>query len=209
MNKHPFTRATVEQTVELVYNFLIDYIRNNGYPPSIRDICKGVGIKSTSTVHNHLKRLSELGRIEMKPGKRRAISVPALEQGHEQKIPLIGRVTAGVPILAAQNIERELSVPAGYFPDSDDMFALRVSGDSMRDAHILDGDIVFVRKQPTAELGQVVVALLDTEATVKRLVSENNRIYLKPENSTYSLIPFEDESYRILGIVRGVFRPAL
>ncbi len=209
MNKHPFTRATVEQTVELVYSFLVDYIKNNGYPPSIRDICKGVGIKSTSTVHNHLKRLSELGRIEMKPGKRRAISVPALEQGSERKIPLIGRVTAGLPILASQNIERELPVPAGYFPDSDDMFALSVSGDSMRDAHILDGDIVFVRKQPTAELGQIVVALLDTEATVKRLVSENNHIYLKPENSAYSLIPFEDESYRILGIVRGVFRPAL
>ena len=209
MNKHPFTRATVEQTVELVYSFLVDYIRKNGYPPSIRDICKGVGIKSTSTVHNHLKRLCALGRIEMKPGKRRAISVPALEQGSERKIPLIGRVTAGLPILASQNIERELSVPAGYFPDSDDMFALSVSGDSMRDAHILDGDIVFVRKQPTAELGQIVVALLDTEATVKRLVSENNHIYLKPENSAYSLIPFEDESYRILGIVRGVFRPAL
>lgn len=209
MEKYPFTRATVEQTVEKVYDYIVEYTRKNGFSPSIRDICKGVGIKSTSTVHNHLRRLRKSGRIEMKAGKRRAISVPALEMSRERKIPLVGRVTAGVPILATQNIECELPVPAGYFAEADEMFALNVSGDSMKDAHILDGDIVFVRKQPTAELGQIVVALLDNAATVKRLVKENNRIYLKPENKAYDMIPFEDESYRILGVVRGVFRPML
>jgi len=209
MEKYPFTRATVEQTVEKVYDYIVEYTRKNGFSPSIRDICKGVGIKSTSTVHNHLRRLRKSGRIEMKAGKRRAISVPALEMSRERKIPLVGRVTAGVPILATQNIECELPVPAGYFAEADEMFALNVSGDSMKDAHILDGDIVFVRKQPTAELGQIVVALLDNEATVKRLVKENNRIYLKPENKAYDMILFEDESYRILGVVRGVFRPML
>lgn len=209
MDKNPFTRATVEQTNHMVYEFIVEYIDMNGFPPSVRDICKGVGIKSTSTVHNHLRRLVESGKIEMKEGKRRAISVPALEMQRDRKVPLLGKVTAGVPILAVQNIEDELAVPAGYFPESDEIFALTVKGDSMTGAAILDGDIVFVRKQPTAELGQIVVALIDGEATVKRLMRENGNIYLMPENPSYSLIPFEDESYRILGIVRGVFRPSL
>lgn len=207
--KYPFTRATVDQTTDVVYQYIVDYINDNGFPPSVRDICKGVGVKSTSTVHNHLKRLVESGKIEMKSGKRRAISVPALEMSRERTVPLLGKVTAGLPILAVQNVECELPLPSLYFPDSEEIFALSVRGDSMKNAAILDGDIVFVRKQPTAELGQIVVALIDSEATVKRLVRENNHIFLKPENPAYPLIPFEDESYRILGIVRGVFRPSL
>lgn len=209
--KYRFTRANVNETANKVYNYIVDYIVENGYSPSVRDICKGVGVKSTSTVHNHLNRLQNDGRITYSDGKRRAIVVPELEADNSSNVrnaPLIGRVTAGTPILATQNIERNIPIP-DYFDKYPDMYALEVKGDSMEEAAIMDGDIVFVQKQNVAKQGEIVVALIDDEATVKVFSKINGRPYLLPKNSAYSPIPFDYEGCLILGIVRGVLRVSL
>ncbi|HHT24722.1 MAG TPA: transcriptional repressor LexA [Clostridiaceae bacterium] len=204
--KYRFTRANVDETSEKVYRFIVEYITENTYSPSVRDICKGVGIKSTSTIHNHLNRLQDEGRITYSDGKRRAIVVPELELKNEiRQAPLIGKITAGSPILAVENIERNIPIP-DYFDRYPDMYALEVKGDSMIDAAIMDGDIVFVDKQNFANPGDIVVALIEDEATVKTFKIIDNKPFLIPQNSAYKPIPFDHEGCRILGIVRGVLR---
>lgn len=228
---YKYTRSNVNETLELIYDFLCDYIRENGFAPAVRDICQGLDIRSTSTVHTHLKRLEESGRIVYASGKRRAITLPqevlnrlrpqepgpALEGAYGEDegeisrmrtryIPLIGTVTAGVPILAQEQIEYLLPFPADYFSDQDELFMLRVRGDSMVDAAILDGDLVLVKKKDHADFGKIVVARIDDEATVKRLIRHEGRPYLKPENEAYPLIPFYDASCAILGEVSQVLR---
>ena len=180
-----------------IYEFLISYMKEHGYAPSIRDICEAVNLKSTATVHYHLRELKRSGQIEIDENKKRSISLPAIRSGLQ--IPVVGVVTAGLPILATENIE-------GYIPwDGDtNCFALRVRGDSMTGAGILDGDTVIIRPQPTALEGQIVVALLGDEATVKRIHFENNTILLMPENPNYRPINGTDAS--ILGIVKAVMR---
>ncbi len=209
--KTKFTRSNLEETSDLIYNFIEDYIVENGYSPSVRDICDGVGVKSTSTVHTHLKRLETAGRLSYETGKRRAIKLAEDEAMSEDRdsiryIPLVGTVTAGVPILASEQVERLLPLSGDLFPSGEDMFMLKVRGDSMIDAAIIDGDIVVVRQQRAAAIGDIIVALLDEEATVKRLISHNGRPYLQPENEAYDLIPFYGEDCQILGRVVGVFR---
>lgn len=209
MTKRQFTKANVEDTVELVYDYIMSYIKENGFSPTVRDLCKGTGIRSTSTIHAHLKRLRDSGRIEMESGKRRALTLTEFEQQRVDHIPLVGSVTAGAPILAHENIDRYLPVPAAFYPDPEQMFALEIKGDSMIGAGILHGDYVFVKKQSVADFGDIIVALIDDEATVKTLYREQGRTVLKPENPRYKSIPFDQEGCLILGVVRGVWRSSV
>lgn len=206
MSTYRFTRSNVDETVNQIYDFIVDYLRREGYPPAVRDICIGVGIRSTSTIHGHLKRLQLAGRIDYSAGKRRAITIPGLESERVINLPLIGTVTAGVPILATENIERTLPFSADFFDGKGEVFALRVRGDSMVGAAILDGDFVIVRKQQSASMGDIVVALIEDEATVKTLANQNGQVILRPENPAFHPIPFDKAECQILGKVCGVFR---
>ena len=176
-----------------VLAFLKEFSAQYGYAPSVREIMQGVGLKSTASVHYHLRALNDSGAIEMDADKNRAIRLP------EHGVPVIGTVAAGQPILAEENIE-------GYLPWSDgaECFALRVKGDSMIDAHIFDGDTVIVRPQSTADNGEIVVALIGDEATVKRLRRGNGEVWLLPENPAYA--PIDGREATILGKVRAVVR---
>jgi repressor LexA len=212
--KTEFTKATIDTTLNKIYDYIIEFIDNEGYPPSVRDICKGTGIRSTSTVHSHLKRLQESGKLDYTAGRRRAISInDDLGKHHEAfedisiiHLPLVGLITAGAPILAQENIERTLPFPSDFFKNKGDVFVLQVRGDSMEEAAILDGDYVIIQKQNTARLGDYIVALIEDEATVKTLVKIDGKPYLKPENPKYDPIPFYSENCQILGKVIGVFR---
>lgn len=208
MSTYRFTRSNVDETINQVFDFIVDYIRREGFPPAVRDICAGVGIRSTSTIHGHLKRLQQAGRIEYTSGKRRAITIPDQNEEQIMYLPLVGQVTAGVPILAEQNVERTLPFPADFFSSDGDVFALRVKGDSMIGAAILDGDYVVVRRQSAASPGDIIVALVGDEATVKTLANLDGKLVLKPENPAYNLIPFDRPECQVLGKVCGVFRVA-
>ena len=209
MSTYRFTKSNLNETLELVYSYIVSYLKKEGYPPSVREICQGVGIRSTSTVHAHLRRLMEEGKIEYTPGKRRAIMVKDVEKRNSRvttnKIPLVGTVTAGVPILAEENIDHYLPFPSEYF-NSAEYFLLKVKGDSMINAHIVDGDLVIVRRDNMANINQIVVAMIGNEATVKRLCYKHGHAFLQPENPAYSQIPFEDDDCRIIGVVEGIFR---
>ena len=216
--KNKFTKSNVENTASIIYDYIVEYVDQNGYPPSVRDICKGTGIKSTSTVHSHLKRLQESGKLDYTAGRRRAISINSDDDNNEcinfddsiiTMLPLVGTVTAGAPILAHENIERTLPFPSEYFGGKGDVFALEVRGDSMIDAAILDGDYVIVRKQSAADFGDIIVALIEDEATVKTFIRKDGKTFLQPENSAYSPIPFYSENCKILGKVIGVFRSSI
>lgn len=184
-----------------ILKYLNEFTEQNGYPPSIREICQAVGLRSPSTVHAHLKVLKEGGFLEKSDRKTRAISLKGSRPGF-RSIPLLGTVTAGLPILAQQEVE-------GYIPyegsASGELFALRVRGDSMTGAGILSGDIVIVRRQPDARSGDIVVALLDDEATVKRLSLKGRRVLLLPENPAYD--PIDGDGCAILGLVVALYRP--
>ncbi|MFI3312390.1 MAG: transcriptional repressor LexA [Eubacteriales bacterium] len=184
-----------------VLSFLQEFMVEKGYGPSVREICQGVNLKSSATVHYHLKKLQESGAIAMDACKNRTITLQNIEESLPRfpSIPLIGVVTAGVPILAVEQVE-------GYIPwDGDDgCFALRVRGDSMINAGILSGDLVVVHPQNTANHGDIVVALLDDEATVKRLCLGENRVWLMPENENFS--PIDGTEATILGKVQGLTR---
>ena len=182
---------------EQILNFLTQFMNEHGYAPTVREICNAVGLQSTATVHYHLNALRDAGLIEMDEMKKRAISLPDAQRA--DRIPVVGVVTAGVPILATENIE-------GYIPwdGESGCFVLRVRGDSMIGAGILDGDKVVVRPQPDAENGQIVVALLDDSATVKRLKKTGRDVWLMPENPSYEPIPGNEA--KILGRVTALIR---
>ena len=182
---------------EQILNFLTQFVNEHGYAPTVREICTAVGLQSTATVHYHLNALRDAGLIEMDEMKKRAISLPDAQRA--DRIPVVGVVTAGVPILATENIE-------GYIPWDGEAgcFVLRVRGDSMIGAGILDGDKVVVRPQPDAENGQIVVALLDDSATVKRLKKTGRDVWLMPENPSYAPIPGNEA--KILGRVKALIR---
>ena len=182
-------------------------IENEGYAPSVRDICSSLGIKSTSTAHAYLRKLSEKGYIRKNDGKSRAVSLEHSRfSGAESmiKVPLLGRVTAGVPITAIQNYEGYVDYPASMGVTNANLFALRVIGESMKDAGILDGDIVVVESRQYADDGEIVVAMIDDEATVKRFFREKGRIRLQPENKSMSPIYARDVT--VLGKVIANFR---
>lgn len=204
-----------------ILKYIKSQVQQKGYPPSVREICAAVGLKSTSTVHGHLSRLEAKGYIRRDPTKPRAIEVllPSDEfsdddintnvhqlDDHRKNIsmvPIVGTVTAGQPILAVENIEDRFPLPA-QFVDDGEYFMLKISGDSMVEIGIMDHDLVLVRRQQDAKNGDVVIALLDDSATCKTFYKENNRIRLQPENSNLSPIFSQDVS--VLGIVKGVYR---
>ena len=183
-----------------LFRYLCDNINENGYSPSIRDICAALGIKSTSTVHMYLDKLEKKGYISKKSGKGRTIKIECEDEKKSGKIPIVGRVTAGVPILAVENREGYIEYLSGLFPRSEnELFALRVSGRSMIEAGILDGDIVIVEKTPVAENGEIIVAMIEEEATVKTFYKENGHFRLQPENHTMK--PIITDELVILGKV--------
>lgn len=185
-----------------IYDYIVSCIRDQGYPPSVREIGEAVGLKSPSTVHFHLKHLEEAGVIEKGAGKGRAITLTEPAAAEEDKVPIVGNVAAGSPILAEECIEDYLTFDTGG--RSGEFFALRVRGESMLNAGILPGDLVVVRRQPTANNGEIVVAMIEDEATVKRLSRKNGHIWLMPENDAYS--PIDGTYAQILGKVAAVVR---
>ena len=185
-----------------IYDYIVSCIRDQGYPPSVREIGEAVGLKSPSTVHFHLKHLEEAGVIEKGAGKGRAITLTEPTAAGEDKVPIVGNVAAGSPILAEECIEDYLTFDTGG--SSGEFFALWVRGESMLNAGILPGDLVVVRRQPTANNGEIVVAMIDDEATVKRLSRKNGHTWLLPENDAYS--PIDGTYAQILGKVAAVVR---
>ena len=210
-------RAEMQQRI---YQFILDYIGERGYAPSVRDICDAVGLKSPSTVHFHLKNLAELGYIEKGAFKGRAIVptdrgaakksaqqreepvVPAVPEPPAKQVPIVGSVAAGSPILAQECIEDYLTFDTGG--RDGEYFALRVRGESMLGVGILPGDLVVVHQQPTAHNGEIVVALLDDEATVKTFSRRNGKIWLLPANHDYQ--PIDGTFCSIMGKVVAVVR---
>ncbi|WP_459128846.1 transcriptional repressor LexA [Guggenheimella bovis] len=190
-----------------VYDFILERTKEIGYPPTIREICLGVGCKSTSTIHGHLSKLEEKGYITRDGSKNRAIMFqnealvePQIEVA---SIPVIGRVTAGLPILAVENIEDYFPIPLNQL-SSGEHFLLKVQGESMKNAGILDGDLVLVKKQNEARNGDYVVALIDDSATVKTFYKEKDHIRLQPENEAFE--PILGTDIEVLGKVQGVMR---
>ena len=193
-----------------VLEFIKEQVREKGYPPSVREIGDAVGLRSSSTVHGHLRRLESKGYIRRDPTKPRAIEdiqddepVESLLTKDLVSVPLVGSVTAGQPILAVENIEDYVPLPRDFASD-EATFMLRIKGDSMIDAGILDGDYVVVRQQPDAINGDIAVAPLEDEATVKRFYREANYVRLQPENPLYD--PILTTDVQILGKVIGVLR---
>jgi repressor LexA len=214
-----------------ILDYMKEELRLKGYPPTVREICTALDIKSTSTAHNDLARLARKGYIKKDPSKPRALMLTGLceetaappddhrartapaDASHADAerldvvdVPVVGRIAAGSPVLAEENIEDSIPVPARFLP-SGNSFMLTVRGDSMVDAGIRDGDYILVRQQETADNGDIVVAMVDgfeSEATVKTFYRENGHIRLQPENASMSPIILTD--VRILGLVKGVFR---
>ena len=177
-----------------------------GYPPSVREICDATGLKSTSTVHGHLIRLEKKGLLYRDSMKPRAISVPSDHQMYRTEminVPIVGRVSAGSPILATENIEDYIALPQSRLGEGEH-YVLGVRGESMIEAGIMDGDYVVVRKQPTAYNGDIVVAMVEDDATVKRFYRENGHFRLQPENSTME--PIIVPEVTILGKVVSLYR---
>jgi repressor LexA len=206
----PERRASEQMTPRQrrILDFIGETVRERGYPPTVREIGEAVGLTSSSSVHSQLATLERRGLIKKDPSKPRAIvAEPDAPKVQGVLVPLLGRIAAGGPMLAAENVEEYLTIPMG-FADGADHFALHVVGDSMIGAGILDGDVVVVRSQNEADHGDIVAALLpgpaEDEATVKRFSRERDRVMLVPENP--SLEPFEMTDGRILGRVVAVLR---
>jgi repressor LexA len=193
-----------------IWSFLVDYVDRHGYPPTVREIGEAVGLASPSTVHAHLANLERAGLLKRDPTKPRALELvgrdkPAPAVAQLPKLPLLGQIAAGGPLLAEQNVEDEIAVPETLRGD----FLLRVKGESMIEAGILDGDLVVVRRAQDAKNGDIVVALAGDdesadEATVKTFYRENGRVRLQPENA--ALEPIYADHVQVLGKVVGVFR---
>ena len=192
-------RVTKEKTLYFLQNFF----RENGYIPSIREICNELNVKSTSTIHSYLKELHESGKIIRPNHKKRAISLNFVQN---EQIPLLGSIAAGTPILVEENVEEYVNIPANSF-SSGELFMLTVKGDSMIDAGIYDRDKIVLRRQNTAENGEIVAVLLDdNKVTVKRLYKEDGYFRLKPENPTMRDILVEDLTVlgKVVGLIRAI-----
>ncbi|MCL6516549.1 transcriptional repressor LexA [Alicyclobacillus sp.] len=209
--------ANLTRRQQAILEFIRKTVREKGYPPSVREIGEAVGLASSSTVHGHLERLQAKGYLRRDPTKPRAIELLDAQESDAAPAPVrsdvpagvvfapvVGRVTAGAPITAVEDIEDYLPLPEGLVR-GDEVFVLRVRGDSMVDAGILDGDFVIVRRQSTADNGDIVVAMTEEdEATVKRFFRERDHIRLQPENA--SMAPLRYRQVTVLGKVIGVFR---
>jgi len=190
-----------------ILEYIQEYVATYGYPPSVREICAAVGLKSTSTVHGHLSRLENKGYLRRDPTKPRALELADRTSAIPWElvsVPVVGNVTAGEPILAAENVEEHFVLPKDFVRTEENVFMLRVRGDSMIEAGIHDRDYVLVKEQKAADNGDIVVAMLGEEVTVKRFFREPNRIRLQPENPTME--PIYSRNVTILGKVIGVLR---
>ncbi len=191
-----------------IYDFLLEFTKTNGYPPSVREICKAVSLKSTSTVHGHLKRLEKKGLIYRDPTKPRAIVINEISLNNNAintlKIPIVGNITAGMPILATENIDGSFEISLNSIKHDNNLFALKVQGHSMINAGINDGDLAIIEQCNFADNGKIVVALINDEATLKTFYKEKNHIRLQPENNSMEPIIVKDCS--ILGVLVGIFR---
>jgi repressor LexA len=217
---------TLKKREQQILDYMKEELRLKGYPPTVREICTALNIKSTSTAHNDLARLARKGYIKKDPSKPRALMLTGMYAEEAAKdggapasggraresridvvdVPVVGRIAAGTPVLAEENIEDSIPVPARFMPRGTG-FMLKVRGDSMVEAGIHDGDYILVRQQETADNGDIVVAMVDgfeSEATVKTFYREDGHIRLQPENASMSPIILTD--VRILGLVKGVFR---
>jgi repressor LexA len=200
MEKLPTERQ--QRILEVIRRFTAE----QGYPPSVREIGERVGLSSSSTIHAHLKTLEKRGFISRDPTKPRALrsSFGSHALADAVVLPIVGKVAAGVPITAQENLEGEFVLPGEYVPRASESFMLRVQGDSMVDAAILDGDLIMVRPQKTARNGEIVVAMLEGEATVKRFFKETGRVRLQPENR--AMAPIYASDVEIVGRVEAVVR---
>jgi len=191
---------------KLVYDFVLSFTEEKGYPPSVREICTALNIKSTSSVHAYLLQLENDGKLIRDPSKPRALMIPELmnRQGEMLSIPMVGKITAGIPILAVENIEDYFQLPIKFIKHDDDLFILRVEGESMIEAGINSGDFAIIEKASTARNGEIVVALIENDATIKRFYKEKDHIRLQPANSSMSpiILPTCD----ILGKLVGLYR---
>ena len=213
------TMDTLKPREKEILEYMKKEITKKGYPPTVREICAAMNIKSTSTAHKDIERLEKKGYIKKDPAKPRALmltelamkgdshglTLPEIERSDVVDIPVVGRIAAGTPILAEENIDDSFPVPARYVKGTN--FMLTIHGDSMIDAGIHDGDYVLVQQQNTADNGEIVVAMIDgfeSEATVKTFYKEDGRIRLQPANPSFS--PIVVDNAQILGKVKGVFR---
>lgn len=199
----------VSKRQEDILAFIKEEVRAKGYPPSVREIGEAVGLASSSTVHGHLARLEQKGLIRRDPTKPRAIEILEPEDSIQKQsvihVPLVGKVTAGSPITAIENIEEYFPLPDTYGTSEDQLFMLEIMGESMIEAGILDGDLVIVKQKSTANNGEIVVAMTDEdEATVKRFYKEKTHFRLQPENATME--PIIVDKVSILGQVVGLYR---
>ena len=187
-----------------ILDFIRSEIETKGYPPSVREICAAVGLRSTSSVHMHLTQLEKKGLIRRDATKPRALELLDSPLSRGRSVPLVGKVTAGQPILAIENIEDYLIIPNDLAAQEADLFALRVQGESMIEAGILDGDIVVVHSQEQAENGDIVVALIDDEATLKRIFYEDGHVRLHPENHAMApiIVDHADVRGKLVALVR-------
>lgn len=206
-----FTLTKLSKRQQDILDFIKSEVQKKGYPPSVREMGEAVGLASSSTVHGHLARLESKGFIRRDPTKPRAIEILDVDienqipQHTVVHVPLLGKVTAGLPITAIENIEEYFPLPISMVPNDDQVFMLEIIGESMMDAGILHGDYVIVRQQTNAANGDIVVAMTENnEATVKRFFKEANQIRLQPENATMEPIILDDVT--ILGKVIGVYR---
>ena len=188
---------------------ILDYIKSEiltrGYPPAVREICEAVHLKSTSSVHSHLETLEKNGYIRRDPTKPRALEIIDNSIKKEMvNVPIIGKVTAGIPILANENVEDIFPLPLNYIKHNDELFMLNISGNSMINAGIFDGDLAIIEKCQTARNGDIVVALIENEATLKRFYREDGHIRLQPENDNMDAIIVDN--CIILGKLVGLFR---
>lgn len=196
-----------------VLDYIRSFMKEHGYPPAVRDICQGLNLKSTSTAHGYLARLEKQGYIRRDPSKTRAIELIENDAAEPEapaeiqavNVPLLGQVAAGMPILAEENFEEYLAMPKEIVPyDTKETFALEIKGESMVKAGILNGDKIIVRQTNVAENGDIIVALIDNEATCKRFYKEEHRIRLQPENDLMEPMYFDE--VQILGKVIGLVR---
>ncbi len=196
-----------------ILKYMMSEIKKKGYPPTVREMCNSLGIKSTSTAHKDISNLEKKGYIRKDPSKPRAIEILDFEGNKSEseytdiiQVPLVGQIAAGTPILADENIEDSFPIPSRY-ASKGNHFLLTVKGESMIEAGIFDGDYILVREQQTANNGEIVVAMIDgfeSEATVKTFYKENGQVRLQPQNQNMSPIIVQD--VKILGLVKGVFR---
>ena len=195
-------RTELQKKINEVYTFTLNYVEENGFPPSVRDICAKLNIKSTATAYSYLEKLRQQGLLDKSPLKKRAITLTQ-KKSDFKSIPIVGTIRAGAPIFAVENLEGYCPLP-NEFSSSENDFALRVSGDSMIKAGIYDSDIIIVNQQNTALNGDIVVALIDDSATVKRFFKKQGKIILHPENDSMQDMLYDEVI--ILGIVKGLFR---